>query len=53
MRRRIAGSEADHRQRGFGIVSELPARRRPRRSWLELIGSALSAFLSLYLGKRP
>lgn len=51
MRRRIAGSEADHRQRGSGIVAELPARRRPGRSWLALISSTLASFLSLYLGK--
>jgi hypothetical protein len=51
MRRRIAGSEADHRKRGYPIVSTLAARRRPRRSWLALIGSAVSAFLALYIGK--
>jgi hypothetical protein len=51
MRRRIAGSEADHRERGYGIVAELSARRRPRLSWLELIGSAVAALLTLYLGK--
>lgn len=51
MRRRIAGSEAHHRERGLGIVAELKVRRRPRRSWLDRIGELWSSLLSLYLGK--
>lgn len=52
MRRRIAGSEADHRKRGFGIVAELPVRRRPRPALTERLGALLTTVLALYFGKR-
>lgn len=51
MRRRIAGSEAHHRERGLGIIAELPARRRLRRAWLDRLGELWTAFVSLYFGK--
>lgn len=52
MRRRIIGSEARRPgDRGAPVVSVLGRRRRPRRTFLEIVVSAAIAFVSLYTGK--